>query len=71
MANDIADRAADTVAHHTDEGLYQAQQALAQAGCADCKDCADPIPAARRKAVPSAQRCTECQGVFEMRQRRR
>lgn len=69
MGNDIADQAADTVARHADEGLYQAQQALAQTGCRDCKDCAEPIPHARRHAVPSAQRCTGCQGVFEMRQR--
>ena len=67
MANDIADRAADTVARHTDEGLYQAQQALAQAGCADCKDCDEPIAQARRLAVPSAQRCTDCQSLHEMR----
>lgn len=67
MANDIADRAADSVARHADEGLYQARKELTQAGCADCKDCDEPIAQARRLAVPSAQRCTHCQGLHEMR----
>jgi RNA polymerase-binding transcription factor DksA len=69
MANDIADRAADTVARHADEGVYQAQQALAQTGCADCLECGEAIAQQRRLAVPSAQRCTDCQGTHEMRLR--
>jgi RNA polymerase-binding transcription factor DksA len=69
MANDIADRAADTLACHADEGVYQAQQALAQKGCADCLECGEAIAQQRRLAVPSAQRCTECQGMHEMRAR--
>jgi RNA polymerase-binding transcription factor DksA len=69
MANDIADHAADTVACHADEGVYQAQQALAQTGCADCKDCGEAIAQQRRLAVPSARRCIDCQGMHEMRAR--
>jgi RNA polymerase-binding transcription factor DksA len=69
MGNDIADLAAEAVAHHTDAALYQAQQALAQAGCADCTDCGEAIAQQRRLAVPSAQRCIGCQGMHEMRAR--
>lgn len=32
---------------------------------ADCQDCGDPIPEARRAAVPGCTRCVDCQGVFE------
>jgi phage/conjugal plasmid C-4 type zinc finger TraR family protein len=31
----------------------------------ECIDCADPIPAARRRAVPGAMRCTFCQAQAE------
>jgi len=30
-----------------------------------CIDCKDPIPEARRKAVPGCDRCVQCQGEFE------
>jgi phage/conjugal plasmid C-4 type zinc finger TraR family protein len=38
---------------------------LAAEGEEVCVDCDDPIPAARRKALPSADRCIECQTRFE------
>ena len=28
---------------------------------AECQDCEDPIPEARRKAVPGVRRCVACQ----------
>ena len=31
----------------------------------DCIDCGDPIPKARRKAVPGVQRCVPCQSLSE------
>ncbi|MFC0036327.1 TraR/DksA C4-type zinc finger protein [Cardiobacterium valvarum] len=34
-------------------------------GCAECEDCGGPIPDARRRAYPSATRCTECQARHE------
>ncbi|GAB7078329.1 TraR/DksA C4-type zinc finger protein [Megalodesulfovibrio paquesii] len=53
-------------------------QALAQAGragapelanadglCPDCTDCGDPIPAARRQAMPGCRRCRDCQELYE------
>jgi phage/conjugal plasmid C-4 type zinc finger TraR family protein len=30
-----------------------------------CADCHEPIPPARRRALPSAHRCVECQAFFE------
>lgn len=51
------------------EALYQAQQLAAQArragldkaGCKECTDCGITIPAKRRRAMPSATRCVDCQ----------
>jgi phage/conjugal plasmid C-4 type zinc finger TraR family protein len=34
-------------------------------GRRDCFDCGDEIPAARRRAVPGAVRCTGCQRAFD------
>lgn len=31
----------------------------------DCLDCEEPIPEARRKAVPGCQRCIDCQQLHE------
>lgn len=35
----------------------------------DCIDCGEAIPEARRKALPFAQRCIECQEINEKRHR--
>ena len=32
-----------------------------------CEDCGMPIPKARRRAVPGAHRCTDCQATLERR----
>lgn len=34
-------------------------------GPRNCVDCGQPIPAARRAAMPSASRCVGCQRDFE------
>ncbi|WP_346915386.1 TraR/DksA C4-type zinc finger protein [uncultured Roseibium sp.] len=34
-------------------------------GADECVDCGDPIPEARRLALPSARRCAGCQTSFE------
>ena len=36
-------------------------------GAVVCRDCDEPISAARRKAVPWAQRCIDCQDVEDRR----
>ena len=38
---------------------------LATIGSDECADCGDDIPAARRKALPSARRCVGCQSQIE------
>ena len=32
-------------------------------GRVDCEDCGEPIPEARRKAVPGVRLCVTCQGA--------
>jgi phage/conjugal plasmid C-4 type zinc finger TraR family protein len=38
---------------------------LSGEGAADCADCGEPIPAARREALPAATRCRDCQEDHE------
>ncbi|MFJ2987859.1 TraR/DksA C4-type zinc finger protein [Collimonas sp. NPDC087041] len=46
-------------------GIEQSRRACAGTGCAICITCEEPIPVARRAAVPHAQRCTGCQQHHE------
>lgn len=39
--------------------------ALGDPGAGICADCGEEIPAARRRALPSATRCVECQAWHE------
>lgn len=66
---DEADRAAALIEATTANALARIHAAQAQAGQADCEDCGEPIPAARRQAFPAAIRCIECQEIFERRHR--
>lgn len=34
-------------------------------GPRECEDCGEPIPEARRQAVPGCTRCVRCQEKFE------
>jgi phage/conjugal plasmid C-4 type zinc finger TraR family protein len=34
-------------------------------GAVDCIDCGDEIPKARRRVVPGARRCVQCQSAHE------
>ncbi|MDH3975514.1 MAG: TraR/DksA family transcriptional regulator [Deltaproteobacteria bacterium] len=34
-------------------------------GSVECVDCDEPIPAARKEAVPGCVRCIDCQDEFE------
>lgn len=31
----------------------------------DCEECGEPIPEARRQAVPGCTRCIECQTIYD------
>lgn len=43
------------------QALYKPSDAI------ECIDCGDDIPPARKIAIPSTERCTECAEVFEKR----
>lgn len=49
----------------TARAIAAAKAGLAGEGSADCADCGDAIPEARRTALPSARRCVDCQAKFE------
>ena len=36
-----------------------------------CEECEEPIPEPRSDAVPGCQTCADCQGVIELRKKRR
>lgn len=36
-------------------------------GLEDCEECGEPIPAARRRALPGARTCVVCQGERDKR----
>jgi phage/conjugal plasmid C-4 type zinc finger protein, traR family len=66
---DEADRAEALIEATTANALARIQAAQQQAGQADCADCGEPIPAARRVANPAAIRCIDCQEIYERRHR--
>lgn len=66
---DEADRAAALIEATTANALARIQAAQQQAGQAECADCGEPIPTARRAANPAAIRCVDCQEIYERRHR--
>ena len=51
-----------------DQALEKARSSLANGlGVDFCVDCGEPIPSARRRAVPGCVRCIDCQEEFEQR----
>ena len=63
---DIADQASDREMADREFALA-ARRAARPAGhsTSHCLDCGEPIPAARRQAVPGVTLCVECQTVQE------
>lgn len=51
--------------HLSSDGLNEIQRAMRGTGQSDCEDCGDPIPSARRAAMPCAIRCINCQTTFD------
>lgn len=64
---DNADVANDYIAWRTEQALKARHQCppSALSSRAICKECDEPIPAARRKALPGVQLCVECQSFME------
>lgn len=67
MSADPLDWAAEMADAERDAGVARASAALASQGLAECEDCGDDIPEARRAALPSVRRCVTCQTAKESR----
>ena len=63
---DIADQASDREMADREFALA-ARRAARQSGrsASHCRDCGEPIPEARRQAMPGVTLCVECQTVQE------
>ena len=53
------------LASERERAIRAASAALSGAGADDCTHCGEPIPEARRAALPSATRCVSCQTRLE------
>lgn len=67
---DNADRATELMEHRMATALRTRQAPPPPNTDPECDDCGDEIPAARRKALPWAARCIECQTIHERRSAR-
>ena len=61
----MIEAAAEMVEKERDDEVARIQAALAEEGEDFCIECDDPISAARKAALPSAERCIHCQEQFE------
>lgn len=66
-APDVTDRAYGLEEADRIGGVALVQARLQGQGAEECEDCGIDIPAARRKAYPSAVCCVECQSLRERR----
>ncbi|WP_447956526.1 TraR/DksA family transcriptional regulator [Vreelandella sp. EE7] len=62
---DKADIANDYIEWRTEQALKARQRPQGIASRAVCKACDEPIPAARREALPGVQLCVVCQSATE------
>lgn len=66
-APDVTDRASGLEEADRIGGVQSVRERLMGQGAEECEDCDEPIPAARRKAYPSAVCCIDCQSLRERR----
>lgn len=66
-APDVTDRASGLEEADRIGGVAMVRERLQGQGAEECEECGIEIPAARRKAYPSAVCCVECQGLRERR----
>ena len=64
MADEV-DICTDVILRAAEERTAQIRESLQGDGQDECEDCMEPIPAARRAAIPNAIRCAPCQQVAE------
>jgi phage/conjugal plasmid C-4 type zinc finger TraR family protein len=66
---DAADKAQPHVEILTASAIAEVRRRIAQqptaSGATDCDDCGEPIPAARRQAMPGTRHCTRCRELLE------
>ena len=65
MDEKYLEQAARLEQYQRDANVRTVQQQLGGKGQADCLSCGEAIPAERRQALPSANRCWKCQSSFE------
>lgn len=71
MTAEIIDAANELAQQRLDQAI-QAHRINRKAVSAEyCEECCDPIPEARRIAVPGCQTCAECQGIIELKRKQR
>lgn len=58
-----------SVARECDQEIARIRAGLAEEGEVVCVDCDEPIGAARKAALPSADRCIDCQQAYERKYR--
>ena len=68
--NRAIEQAEEMVALERDASVAAIRRSLVEAGRCTCRDCGDPISAERRRAMPSAHRCADCQTCHERKMRR-
>lgn len=68
---DNADRATELAQQHVDASLASRTWIGVDWARAECEECGDEIPAARRQAAPWATTCIDCQGIRENQARHR
>ncbi|WP_140919138.1 TraR/DksA family transcriptional regulator [Limnobaculum xujianqingii] len=64
---DDIDRAAELELQQQERALEARKQSIpAGTGYSHCFGCDNPIPEARRKAIPGVTRCVDCQQIHEI-----
>lgn len=64
---DFADLGAQAADRHLSESMRARQSGRgATESYTHCEDCGEPIPEARRLAMPGCIRCIECQEIHEV-----
>ncbi|HGE6960769.1 TPA: TraR/DksA C4-type zinc finger protein [Pseudomonas aeruginosa] len=64
---DLADIANDLIQDRMDAALAARRPAVFRKSAVECEGCGDPIPEARRVAVPGCVFCIDCQSFAEKR----
>ena len=61
--SDIADIAQVEIDRENERAVINNKNLLQDSGIIYCLDCEEKIPEARKKAMPSAKRCIECEDL--------